>query len=310
MGAIAVAKRAENAHGPTLDLYRGFVPRAILLHWIAKETGWDRLAVSIDKRLIESGWSQAPLARAWSQAGGVDPFDTYGACYLAGLEAIEDAAYWMNAKGSDDPDRIRVAEWLPRHDRNLWYICELDYSVGSGALRHISYCATLWAQGKGRKPSDRGLMAEIIDWCETADLSQPKHRQYFGRQSPEKILARVRKHADWVRDSAEVGPIDDAPEGQYPPERRPDECAPFPRELVADATVVNQRDATADQCERSWKSVRSYVKARRRREFMPAEKAVARAKRWVKGIVTPQPTYADYIWVERDGVPPRSVVPW
>ena len=307
MGAISVARAADKAHGPTLDLYRGFVPRALLLHWAAKETGWDRLAVSVDKRIIEVGLPQAPLARAWKTGkDGVDPFNVYGACYLMGREALDDADYWI-AAGTDDPERRRIARWLPKRDRNLWYACEMDYSIGTGGCRKVFGSAVAWAEASGRGPYDRGLMAEVLDWADRTDLDALAVRGYFGRQSGSKVKSRIDKHAEWVRDAAEVGPIDDAPEGGYPTEEPPrDKVPPFPPELKPAAMVVNQRDAGDDDCLRSWQAVRAYAKARRRREYMPRERMVSRAKSW---IAESRPVDEPRVLIERDWGN-RVTVPW
>lgn len=294
MGALDDARKAERAHGPTLDRNRGFVPLALLLYWIAKETGWDRLAVSSDRYLIEVGWSQVPLARARDL--GADPFDCFGACWIAGLEALRDAAYWRG-ENTDDPERHRVGLWLLHADRNLWWTIQMDYSIGTGALRHVLNCAIARAEANHRGPDDRGLMAEALDWIRVADLALPIHARHWGRQTPEQIRARCRKHKTWTEEAAKLGPIDDAPSGGDPPPSRPSWVPPFPPELVRPANVcaLGSR-ATAEQHEAAWAVVRAYAKARRAKEFASKASLAFRAAKLlaaVRGTEVVEPVVRD-----------------
>lgn len=275
MGALDIARKADPVHGPTLDRWRSFVPRALLLYWIAKETGWDRLAVSSDRYLIEVGWGQLPLARA--RALGADPFNVFGACWLACVEILHDAAHWRAAE-SDDPERRRIGSWLLRADRNLWWVVQMDYSIGTGALRHVLNCAISRAEANHRTPSDLGLMAEALDWLRVTDIALPVHARHWGRQKPEQIAARMRKHKAWTEEAAKLGPIDDAPAGGEPPTERPSFVPPFPAELVRPANVcaLGSR-ATAEQHEAAWKAVRAYRDKRRRQEFARRVKHTAKA---------------------------------
>jgi len=282
MGTLDVARKAERVHGPTLDLYRGFVPLALHLYWIAKETGWDRLAVSSDRHLIEVGWSQVPLARARDL--GADPFDCFGACWIAGLEALRDAAYWR-AETSDDPERRRIGAWLQHADRSLWWVIQMDYSIGTGGLRHVLNCTVSRAEANGRGPADRGLLAEALDWLRVTDISRTVHTRHWGRQKPEQIRSRMLKHRDWTEEAAKLGPIDDSTAGGDPPSVRPSWVAPFPPELVRPANVCALgKRATAEQHEAAWKAVRAYAKARRAREFASKASLAFRAAALLKAV--------------------------
>lgn len=294
MGALDIARKADRVHGPTLERNRGFVPRALLVYWIAQETGWDRLAVSTDRYLIEVGWSQVPLARARDL--GADPFDCFGACWIAGLEAIKDAAYWRG-ETTDDPERHRVGLWLLRSDRNLWWVIQMDYSIGTGALRHVLNCAISRAEANHRGPADNGLLAEVLDWMRVTDLSLPVHARHWGRQSPEQIVKRIKKHVVWIDESAKLGPLDDAPPGDDPPASRPAWIAPFPQDLVRPANVcaLGQR-ATKEQHEAAWKAVRAYRDARRKREFAPQAPLGQRVKALlstIRGVEPVEPVVRD-----------------
>lgn len=265
MGQVEDARKFLSVHGPTLDRHRGFVPAPLLAHWFAAETGCDRLAVSSDRKLIEVGWSQVPLARArelWC-----DPFDAEGACWIAGYEAILDAARWR-AVDSPDPIRRDIGRWLVQSDRNLYYVCELDYSIGTGALRHVLQCTIAHAAANGRGPGDLGLMTEVVEWSVATDLALPLHSRHWGRQTPEQVGSRILKHRDWMREAALVGPIDDPPPGEMPGIARPVGVAPFPAELVPAAKVC-ARESTAGERQKAWKAVQAYAAARRRREFAP-----------------------------------------
>lgn len=272
MSIIDIAKNAEKLYGQTLDLFRYFVPRSLLLHWIAEETGWERFAVSSDKRLIEVGWSQVPIITAYKL--NTDPFHSTGALWLAGTECLRDASYWRaeNAKETDKYYEIRkdVSKWLTENDRNLWWVIEEDYSIGTFSLRHVLHCALKRAEAAGRTPKDRGLMNESIDWAEHTDLSLPIHKQYWGRQEPEKILMRLKKHKDWIEEAEMIGPIDDAPYGEQPIMTRPQYIPAFPREIIQSAKTVNNPDATTEQCTVAWKAVKAYVKERKAKENTPS----------------------------------------
>jgi hypothetical protein len=262
MGAVAQCEKARRAHGPTLDLYRGFVPLALLLYWIWMETRWSRFAVSRDRKLIEVGWSQTPLARAWQL--GCDPFNTIGALWLACIEALHDAAHWR-AEGTDDEEKAKIGAWLKRPDRSLWWVIQMDYSIGTHALEHVLSGAVARADANGRGPSDLGLMVEAIEWVETTDLTLPLHARHWGRQTPQQIHDRSLKHRDWLRGAAKVGPIDDAPAGEAPPLVRPPGVPGFPTDLITEAKVC-ARSSTPEERLRAWESVGAYAAARRRRE--------------------------------------------
>lgn len=259
VGRIAIGKRLIVEYGLLLDQYRGPVPLAVLVDWIARETGGDRFAVSRDPVLIEVGLSQAPLARA--RALDCDPFDDEGGCWLAGYEAVADARRWRR-----ELDTLGQARWLARDDHNLWYVCQMDYSIGTSALRHLITCATLSAEHAGRIPSDLGLMGEIINYATANDLSLPQHARHWGRQTPEVIVARCIKHRTWIEQAATFGPVDGCPPGWAPPERRPAHAPSFPRELIAQVLVCLDKSATADDRKGARKTVEAYAKARKRRE--------------------------------------------
>jgi hypothetical protein len=308
MGAIEVAKTAQRIHGPAFDEFRGRIPLAVLMYWIARETTtrgrpFDRLALASDARLCESGWAQCPLYRAHSLAA--DPFETHAAAWLAGIEANDDANYWQRPPQDADPQRWRVAEWLENDDRNLWWMATTDYSIGTGALRRCADQATNRAKAIGRGPGDLGLMNEVIDWAEHTDLASPAHAGYWGRQTPTQILDRLRKKRDWIHETEQVGPIDGVEPGGTPPMERPSKAAPFPAELVGPALVIMQRDATTEECKRAWNTERAYVASRRAREFLPRKGIKATVKEWIAN-ARPEPMR---VLVERDwGV--RATVSW
>ena len=129
MGLLATAQKIEKVYGPTLDGWRGVVPLALLLWWWAHESGGDRLCVSKDRHLIECGFAQVPLARAFALS--CDPFNSFGACWIACAEALSDVRYWQ-ATDADDPLRRAIGRWIAVPDRNLFWTVEEDYSIGTG----------------------------------------------------------------------------------------------------------------------------------------------------------------------------------
>jgi hypothetical protein len=276
MGTLATARKGSLVYGPTIDLYRGFVPLSLLLYWIAKETGFYRLGVSIDKKLIEVGLSQVPLMRAWEL--DCDPFDARGACWLACIEALHDAAHWR-AEGSEDPLHQKIGEWLVKADRNLWWVVQMDYSVGTGALEYILAGAIARAENAERGPDERGLMIEAIDWAATTTLSEPFHQRHWGRQSPEQIMARILKHRDWIAGASKLGPLDDAPAGGRAPLARPQGVAPFPTSLLSAAKVC-ARASSPEERLRAWNFVRRYAKERARIEIAPKAPRLFRVAKW------------------------------
>ena len=264
---LAAARKALLVHGPTIERYRLIVPLAILLVWILRETAWYRFAVSIDKKLIEVGWSQAPIYRAYQLH--VDPFDTIGSLWLACLEANKDADYWR-AIGSDDEQRLKIASWLTKCDANLWYCVIMDYSLGTGGLRHALLEAIKRAERKGRGPDDLGLMNEVIDWAEHTNLAAPEHTTYWGRAEPDIVDLRIHKHEDWIIECQKLGPLD-GPPGGTPPEERPLGVPDFPSVLVNNAKLAARKDTTPEQRLVNWQEVKDYAAARARREIKPKE---------------------------------------
>lgn len=270
MGIVDVARKAKKAHGPTLDRFRSFVPLALLLDWIARETNWFRFSVSRDPVLIEVGWSQAPLARAWQ--ADVDPFDAVGACWLACREAIDDGLFWQGGgvRRGEDPETWQedLAAWLAKPGPDLWYCVQMDYSVGSGAFRRILRSTLQRAKAAGRGPGGAGLMAEVLDWERNTDLAAPALARAWGRQSPAIISKRIRKHAVWVAQSAELGPLD-GPPGGTPPQSRPDGVPGFPAALVEAARVCARagKGATREEHAAAHADVKAYASARARAEM-------------------------------------------
>lgn len=259
MSVTSIAKRVQHQWGLLLDRFRGAVPRSVLCDWIARETGGDRFAVSRDPVLIEVGLSQAPLARA--RALGCDPFDHVGACWLAGYEAVADAKRWTRTLADEGNGR-----WLDKADRNLWYVCQMDYSVGTRGLGHFLRGAILTAEKAGRIPSDLGLMNEAISFVCSIDLSRPPHRAFIGRQSPEIVVKRFLKHRDWIKAAEKIGPVDGAPPGWDPPDSPPEGVQPFPTALLSAALTCADKSATAEEHARAHADVKAYAIARRRRE--------------------------------------------
>jgi len=270
LGVVEVARKAALAHGPTLDRYRSFVPLALLLDWIARETNWFRFTVSRDPVLIEVSFAQAPLARAYRL--DVDPFDPVGSCWLACREAIDDGLFWRGGgvRRGEEPEAWQddLVEWLAAGGADLWYVVQMDYSVGSGALRRILRSTLQRAMAASRGPADRGLMAEVLDWERNTDLAAPALARAWGRQSPAIVSKRIRKHAVWVRDAAKIGPLD-GPAGGTPPEARPLGVPAFPAALVAAARVCAAagKGATREEHAAAHAQVRSYARARARREM-------------------------------------------
>jgi len=310
MGTLQIARAWVEVHGPTLDRYRSFVPRDLLAYWICAETAGDRLAVSTDKKLVEMGWPQAPIARA--RRMDVDPFHTYGGLWCACLEALEDAAHWR-AAGSDDLQRQKIGRWLARSDSNLWWVIQMDYSIGTGALRWVLQRAIARAETQGRGPDNRGLMAEAIDWGERTDLGSEQNRGHWGRQSPEIILKRLLKHRVWIVEAAKMGPLDDAPAGAEPTERRPDNAPEFPAELIPNAKIA-ARDSTQEDLTASWRGVLRYRNKRREREYAPKAPLVKRFTTAAQSLArnTAELLGAsplETVYVER-ATYSRNVVPW
>lgn len=310
MGTLQIARKWVEVHGPTLDRYRSFVPRDLLAYWICAETAGDRLAVSTDKKLVEMGWPQAPIARAFRM--NVDPFHTYGGLWCACLEALEDAAHWR-AAGSDDLQRQKIGRWLERADSNLWWVIQMDYSIGTGALRWVLQRSIAWAEGKGRGPADRGLMTEAIDWGERTDLGSEQNRGHWGRQSPAIILKRLLKHRVWIVEAAKMGTLDDAAPGAEPTEQRPSNAPAFPPELIPNAKIA-ARNSSQEDLVASWREILAYRNRRRRREYAPKAPVVARIAAGTKALIRDAGDLIgvkppETVRVER-AVYSRDVVPW
>lgn len=309
MGTVSVARKWNDVHGPTLDRYREFVPRELLAYWICAETGGDRLACSTDPKLVELGWPQAPIARAFQM--GMDPFHVFGGLWCACREALDDAAHWRGV-GSDDLQRQKIGRWLVKADSNLWYVIQMDYSVGTGALRYILSRAIARAEANKRGPEDRGLMVEAIDWASTADLAA--HRSHWGRQSPEIILKRILKHRDWIHRAAQLGDLDSADPGDACPKSLPAGCPRFPTELVQNAKIA-ARDSTREELKASLADVRGYIRRRRRKEYAPkapiGKRLVTAVGKGIEKISTFLGAEELHpVFVERDGQRPRAVIPW
>lgn len=243
--------------------WNGLVPAVVIAELIRRETGLNVYAVSFDKVLVEVGLSQAPLWRAWRL--NADPFDLETAVWIACREAVDDALRWESAV-REMTDEMgggpTAANWAQR-DRGLWYLCHLDYSVGSSALRHILRCTIRRAESAGRDPDDRGLMDEVVGWAEATDLSLPVHSRWWGRQTPKQILDRVRKHKRWILEEARLDDIDRDAGGPEPPMVRPDDLRPFPPELVPAARLCGV-PVRGEQAAANHERVRQYARARAR----------------------------------------------
>lgn len=245
MSELTIARSVVDAHGLHLNRYRGPVPLSLLAVWIGAESGNDPLALSRDRKLLESGLSQCPLAVA--EKLGVDPWHPEAGCWIACLEALEDAGRWQK----------RLGDWLPAWDRNLWWVVLMDYSVGTGALRRITSCAiTRQAarHGRNRAVDGFGLFEAVEEWEHRADLASPRLRGSWGRQTPEQIKARIYKQRDRVALAERLGALD-GPPGDWPPLTRPAHLPDFPEAARG----------------KSWEEVKAYL--RRRRRLERAEKA-------------------------------------
>ena len=282
MNAIDQAKRAEQAHGPTIEAWRGRIPLAIILYIIAKETDWYRFAVSIDKVIVELSWAQVPAWRAWRM--NADPFHTYGALWIACYEFLKDADHWQDLQatknGKPDLERRAIARWLASGGPDLLYAIQMDYSVGTRAWGHIAHAAISRAEYSKRTRESRGLVAEVLDWAHNTDLSLPRHTENFGRQPWQIILKRIEKHDLWTREAAKVGPLD-GPAGGDCPKERPSFVPVFPRELVHVARVCGDTDATSEQHFSAWNDARDYARARAKKEI----RRIDRAKYFVSSLL-------------------------
>lgn len=241
MSSMSLARAVDARYGELLDTMRGGVPRAVLSTWIAAETGGDRYCVSRDPVLIECGLSQAPIARA--AARDADPFDVASAIWLACVEAQDDARKWA----------LHTPEVAVRK-RDLLYVVLLDYSVGSGATKHLLAMAEAYRE---RAATIEGR----IRWVgQSIDLSASPHTGYWGRQSGALIAKRIEKKSRWLDRAADLGPFDGA-SGPMPPPTRPGDAAPFPGAL---SRCVLDRKASTDDHRAAWMRARAYARARRR----------------------------------------------
>jgi hypothetical protein len=253
---IERAKAGLVKHGTMLDAYRAEVPRGLLAVWITREAGWDRLITSQDRVLIEAGNSQIPFARARDL--DCDPFDLETGFYLAGREAVEDCRKMQL--------RPWLAEWVTPPGRALLWCVQMPYSIGDGALNRVLSCSIARAVAQGHDPKTFGLLPAVLDWLAVADLDSPHHKRFWGRQSGDVIRERCLKHMRWLDEAQQVDPLDGMPGGE-PPMVRPSRLLPFPRELVHEADVCALGDdATKEQHQRAWESVRAYCAKRRKLE--------------------------------------------
>jgi hypothetical protein len=249
------AKAGLDKHGQMIDAYRAEVPRGLLAIWITREAGWDRLITSHDEVLIEAGNAQCPLATC--RTLDADPFDLETGLWLAGREAVADARYLQSR-----PD---IAEWVTPPGRALWWICQMPYSIGEGALNRVLTCSIARAMAQGRTAQNFGLLPAVLDWLSVADLDSPHHKRFWGRQSGDVIRERCLKHMRWLDEAEQVSPLDGLPGGE-PSMARPSNLLPFPRELTHEADVCADRDATKEQHHRAWVSVQAYCANRRKLE--------------------------------------------
>jgi hypothetical protein len=271
MGRIARAKEGLAKYGTMIDAYRAEVPRGLLAYWITLEAGWDRFAVSKDPVLIECGNSQVPLARA--RRLDADPFDLETGLWLAGREAVEDCRK-MQA-------RADIAEWLTPPGRALWWAVQMPYSIGDGALDRVLACSIARAAAQGHDPRTFGLLAAVRDWLAVADLDSPHHKRFWGRQSGDKIRERCLKHMDWLDAADKVDRLDGLPGGE-PPMGRPARLLGFPRDLIHEADVCDDRDATKEQHARARAAVVAYCAKRRKLESAPRAPVVHRVLAWLR----------------------------
>jgi hypothetical protein len=144
---IERAKAGLATHGAMLDAYRAEVPRGLLAIWITKEAGWDRFALSKDPVLIECGMSQAPLATC--RKLDADPFDLETGLWLAGREAVADARQWSHATDECGNPECWV-EWVTPPGRALWWLTQMPYSIGDGAIDHVLRCSVARSTAQGR----------------------------------------------------------------------------------------------------------------------------------------------------------------
>lgn len=220
--------------GPGVAVHSGFVAVSPLIVRAADETGNDLEAVATDEDLCESGYSQEPIIVQFKM--GADPFDKAAQMWVIGRCAWEDATRWL----SEFP-------WItPGPD--LWVCVNLDYSIGTPALRRLlRYAASAGAMGAD-------LCAWLLDFAPDA-VKEPFCR-WWGRANPKKVAIRIPRQVNRVKVAAQYGSLAPRLDATPPSATLPAGCAPMPdslkaicRRILAAQRVVNRAKTDAEKAE-------------------------------------------------------------
>lgn len=221
-------------YGPGVAKHCGFVAVEPIIVRAQDETGGDIEAVATDAVLCESGYSQEPILVAHKM--GADPFDKGAALWVLGRCAWEDATRWL----SEFP-------WIvPGPD--LWVCVNLDYSLGTDALRRLLN----YAQTAG---SVSGSLCEWLEEFAPEAVNEPFCR-WWGRASPAKVAQRIPRQVRRIRDAAKLGSLAPRTYSAAPSATLPAGCAPMPevlqsicRRILRAQRVLNRATTDAEKAE-------------------------------------------------------------
>ncbi len=177
---------ADSEIGGTVDLFRGLIPRPIAVVEFALESGIDPYMLAGDEVISEMGIPGVEVARYFNH--NVDPCDRRASIWLGCSDLIEDATRYVNLLGA-----ARIED--------IWYLCFLDFSIGTGAVRHVLSVVGVASDG------GRSVMDRAVAWSKTDDFDRPVHKPFWGRQGPELVRKRISKQRQRILWAREMGPL-------------------------------------------------------------------------------------------------------
>ncbi len=201
---------ADATFGNTVDLYRGLVPRSVAIVEFALESGFDRYMLASDKPLAEMGDAGVEQRRYLEH--DCDPCDDEASIWLGCHDLIEDAVRYIGMVGEAD-----LAD--------IWYLMFLDFSIGTGAVKHIIKVVQTLDPRKNVPLRDR-----IVAWSRTKNFNAPHHAAHWGRQGPALVQKRITKQLQRLEWAQALGAVVGAGyrQGIVPPSERPDLEPAFP----------------------------------------------------------------------------------